>query len=88
MTGNPPPSQSRHVVDVLGGRVRAAAVTGYELTLIDSWLRGGWVHGKYHRHILESAWAAGIKMNQLDFVAHLAGMSPPVAEREQERMAG
>jgi hypothetical protein len=88
MTGNPGPSQSRHIVDVLGGRVRAAEITGYSLTLIDSWLRCEWVHGKYHRHILESAWAAGVKMNQLDFVAHLAGLTPPVVEREPERMAG
>jgi hypothetical protein len=85
MTGKPP-SQARHIVEVLGGRVPASEITGYSLTKIDSFLRTGWVHGKYHAHILESAWAAGVKMNQLDFVAHLAGMSPPA--RLPERMAG
>ena len=75
MTGKPK-TQARHIVDVLGGRTRAAEITGYELTVIDSWLRTGWVHGKYHAHILESAWAAGVNMNQLDFVAHLFGLAP------------
>jgi hypothetical protein len=86
MTGKPP-SQARHIVDaVLGGRVRAAEITGYPLTRIDSFLRLGWVHGKYHQHILLAAWAASVNMNQLDFVAHLAGMSPP--PRQPERPAG
>ena len=86
MTGKRP-SQARHIVDVvLGGRVRASEITGYPLTRIDSFLRTGWVQGKYHVTILTKAWEAGVNMNQLDFVAHLAGLSPPA--REPERPAG
>lgn len=86
MTGKPT-TQARHIVDVLGGRLRAHEITGYPLTVIDSWLRTDWVHGKYHAHILLRAWAAGVKMNHLDFVAHLFGLAP-AAERQPERLAG
>jgi hypothetical protein len=83
MTGKPP-SQARHIIDdVLGGRQRAHDITGEPLTRIDSMLRTGWIPQPLHQHFLESAWAAGVKINQLDFVVHLAGLVPPARQPER-----
>jgi hypothetical protein len=82
MTGNHT-SQALHVVALLGGRAAATDITGYNRTLVESWLRGGWIHGKYHCHILESAWAAGIAINELDFVVHLRGLTRPAPTPER-----
>lgn len=54
-------------------------ITGWPASKVDSCLRTGWIHGSDHRHVLESAWANGINMNELDFVVHLRGLSRPVA---------
>lgn len=72
MTGNQK-SQARHIVDRLGGRSDASRITGFSLTKIDSMTRTGWIPQKDQRHVLESAWAAGVALNELDFVAHLRG---------------
>lgn len=82
MTGKP--IQARHIIDtVLEGRSRAAEITGLPLTRIDSMLRTGWVPQPLHQHFLESAWAAGVKINQMDFVVHLAGLVPPARQPER-----
>lgn len=83
MSPHPFPTLARHIVDRLGGRSEAARLTGYPLTKIDSWLRSGFIPCRLHSLILESAWAAGITMNELDFVAHLRGITPPSAAPER-----
>lgn len=87
MTGKSTPTQSRHIVNLLGGRSRAAEILDWPLTKVDSCLRSGWIHGSDHRHVLESAWAAGINMNQLDFVVHLSGLHRPVAAPQPAAVA-
>jgi hypothetical protein len=87
MTGNQT-SQARHIVDRLGGRSEASRITGYPLTKIDSMIRTGWVAGKDQAHILLSAWAASIPMNELDFVVHLRALRPPVATPERTAAVG
>lgn len=82
MTGQP--SQARHIIDtIMGGRSRASEITGEKLSRIDSMLRTGWVPQPLHRHFLESAWQAGLQINQLDFVVHLAGLAPPARQPER-----
>lgn len=77
MTGNHT-SQARHIVDdILGGRSEASRILGWPLTKIDSVLRSGFIRGQDQRHVLESAWAAGKRMNELDFVVHLRGLHAP-----------
>jgi hypothetical protein len=86
MTGKQIKSQSRHIVDVLGGRTAASEITGEALTVIDSWLRTGWVHGKYHLTILHKGRAAGVNINPLDFVCHLWAV-PPLDDGDSEHRA-
>ena len=76
-------SQARHVVDLLGGRAETHRITGFPLTMIDGWLRHGWIHQQHHRRILESAWAEGKTINEFDFVVHLRGVQPPVSNPER-----
>lgn len=47
---------------------------GWPGTKVDSARRAGFFRCQDHAHILERAWAAGININQLDFVIHLSGM--------------
>ena len=86
MTGNHK-SQARHVFDLLGGRTKAAQITGWPLTKIDSIIRIGFIRCQDQAHVLKTAWEAGVNINPLDFVVHLMGMHrPPVTA--SERSAG
>lgn len=77
MTGNHK-TQAQHVFSLLGGRSEAARVTGWPLTKVDSILRTGFVRCQDQAHVLQTAWAAGININPLDFVVHLMGLQRPV----------
>ena len=82
MTGNHT-NQAQHVVAILGGRAETTRITGFGRTLVESWLRQGWIHGKYHRQFLETAWQANITINELDFVVHLRGLHRPAPTPER-----
>lgn len=58
-------------------------ILGWSRTKLDSATRSGFFRCQDHRHVLESAWAAGINMNELDFVVHLRGLHRPVATPER-----
>lgn len=83
MLSTPYPSLARHIVDRLGGRSEASRITGFPLTKVDSWLRSGFIPCRDHEQILRAAWASGVTMNELDFVAHLRGVTPRVAAPQQ-----
>ena len=80
-------SQARHIVDLLGGRSEAQRITGLPMTMIEGWLRHGWIQQRHHRLILEKAWAEDKPINELDFVVHLRGATP-AAVTSPERAAG
>lgn len=75
MTGeHAAPNQARHIIHLLGGKAEAGRILGWSKTKVDSCWRTGFIRCQDHRHVLESAWAVGININQLDFVVHLHGL--------------
>jgi hypothetical protein len=87
MTGTPT-SQARHIIDLLGGRTEAARILDWPMTKIDSALRSGFIRCQDHEHVLTAAWSVAIRMNELDFVFHLRGLTPPWATNQRTAAAG
>ena len=83
MTGSSAKSQARHIVDILGGRTKTAELLEWPITKVDSVLRTGFFRCQDQRDVLERAWAAGININELDFVVHLRGLTRPVPTPER-----
>lgn len=70
---------AQHIIDMLGGTRRAAALIGVPPSTVQSWKETGFVPARRQAHILDVAAANGIAISASDFI------TPPTIPAEPPR---